>query len=151
MFKNPVILTWWWLNEPKHVRKDEYLVCPYYLLWWLNKIKNNTHFRCGYSLPALASELGSRQRNVWVSFHIIELHISYGCNQLLGSEQTSADQTICKARWMQEFECTTPNFSYLNDNLRFKWCTALSQTWNWWSSHVGIGIIYVMRETPLPK
>jgi hypothetical protein len=30
--------TWWWLNEPKHiVRNDKCVMCPYYLLWWRNK------------------------------------------------------------------------------------------------------------------
>jgi hypothetical protein len=36
--------TWCWLNETEHVvRSDEYMVCPYYLLWWRNKIKK---FHC---------------------------------------------------------------------------------------------------------
>jgi hypothetical protein len=35
-----IVFTWWWLNEPKHVvRNDECMVCPYYLLLWENKIK----------------------------------------------------------------------------------------------------------------
>jgi hypothetical protein len=54
-----VSYTWWWLSESKHVlRNDECVVCPYYLLWWGNKInKFHTHnMTLRYNITPLCME-----------------------------------------------------------------------------------------------